>query len=84
MNEATSRKHWTELADEEIDLSDIPEVTEASAKHGTMREALIQKNTLLIDLDVYDWFRRQGPDYEWRINQLLRDYMESTSRAHPG
>lgn len=81
MNEATSNKSWIGLADDEIDLSDIPEVGEEFVKHARMRGSLVQKDTVLVDADIYEWFQRQGPDYERRINQLLRDYMDSQKDA---
>jgi ABC-type transport system substrate-binding protein len=31
---------------------------------------------LRVDDDVLDWFKRQGPGYQTRINALLRAYME--------
>lgn len=81
MNEATSKKNWIGLSDDEIDLSDIPEVGEDFAEHARMRGPLVQKNTVLVDADVYEWFERQGPDYQQRINQLLRDYIDAQKNA---
>jgi len=28
-----------------------------------------------LDADVLDWFQRQGPGYQTRINSVLREYM---------
>ena len=33
--------------------------------------------SLRIDADVIEWFRRQGPGYQSRMNALLRAYMEA-------
>jgi uncharacterized protein (DUF4415 family) len=33
--------------------------------------------SLRIDSDVIEWFRRQGPGYQSRMNALLRAYMEA-------
>jgi uncharacterized protein (DUF4415 family) len=33
-----------------------------------------------VDLDVFDWFRRGGEDFEFRINEVLRKHMERQSR----
>lgn len=30
-----------------------------------------------VDRDVLDWFRSAGPDFEERINQALRDFMQT-------
>ena len=38
------------------------------------RKALL---SLRIDADVIDWFRKQGPGYQSRMNALLRAYMEA-------
>lgn len=32
--------------------------------------------SLRLDSDVVDWFRRQGPGYQTRINAVLRAYMK--------
>ena len=29
-----------------------------------------------LDADVLDWFQRQGPGYQTRINAALREYMD--------
>jgi uncharacterized protein (DUF4415 family) len=70
------------MRDEDIDLSDLPEVTpEMFAK------AVVRKNfkplppkrqlTLRIDNDVVEFFKEQGRGYQTKINQLLRAYMEA-------
>lgn len=33
--------------------------------------------SLRIDSDVIEWFRKQGPGYQSRMNALLRAYMEA-------
>jgi uncharacterized protein (DUF4415 family) len=38
------------------------------------RKALL---SLRIDSDVIEWFRKQGPGYQSRMNALLRAYMEA-------
>jgi uncharacterized protein (DUF4415 family) len=80
-----SETDWERLRnmrDEDIDLSDLPEVTpEMFAK------AVVHKNfkplppkrqlTLRIDNDVVEFFKEQGRGYQTKINQLLRAYMEA-------
>jgi uncharacterized protein (DUF4415 family) len=73
------------LKDEDIDLSDIPEVSPEEFARGIVREGLkpVPKKkqvTLRLDEDVLDWFKRQGSGYQTRINALLRAYMQ----AHEG
>lgn len=33
-----------------------------------------------VDLEVFDWFRSRGEDFEFRINEVLRKYIERQSR----
>jgi uncharacterized protein (DUF4415 family) len=87
--EPTTRKSQTDWArvdamdDEDIDLSDCPEITpEQFAKAVVQRGGLQSpKNkaqvTLRIDSDVLDWFKLQGRGYQTQINNLLRAYMEA-------
>jgi uncharacterized protein (DUF4415 family) len=83
----TTRKSKTDLKrldamkDEDIDLSDIPEVTAEMFARGIVRRGLkpvIRKKqlTLRVDGDVVEWYQKQGPGYQTRINSLLRAYME--------
>jgi uncharacterized protein (DUF4415 family) len=69
------------MKDEDIDLSDIPEVTAEMFARGIVRRGLkpvIRKKqlTLRVDGDVVEWYQKQGPGYQTRINSLLRAYME--------
>jgi uncharacterized protein (DUF4415 family) len=36
--------------------------------------------TIRIDRDVLDWYKKQGPGYQTRINALLRAYMQEHPR----
>lgn len=36
--------------------------------------------TIRLDVDMLEWFKSAGPGYQTRINQLLREHME-TERA---
>jgi uncharacterized protein (DUF4415 family) len=72
------------VADDEIDRSEIPEVSPEQFAQAVVRRGLEPVRTkaqitLRIDQDVLEWFREQGPGYQTRINALLRAYME----AHP-
>jgi uncharacterized protein (DUF4415 family) len=76
----TDRAQLQAMRDEEIDLSDIPEVTpEMFARAVVLRELAPRRKaqlTLRIDADVLDWFKSQGRGYQTKINTLLRAYME--------
>ena len=77
MNEATKPKRWDEIKDEDIDLSDIPELGERFFRSAQMSGPLVQKNAVLIDQDTYAWFERQSPEFIKRINTVLRDHMNA-------
>jgi uncharacterized protein (DUF4415 family) len=73
------------MKDEDIDFSEIPEVTAEMFARGIFRRGLkpvIRKEqlTLRIDSDVLKWYRKLGPGYQTRINSLLRAYMEEHLR----
>lgn len=70
------------LRDEDIDLSDIPEVTPEMFARAVVRRGLKpiprkQQVTLRLDADVLGWFRAQGRGYQTQINALLRAYVEA-------
>ena len=70
------------IQDNEIDLSDNPEVTPEMFAKSIVRKGLKpikQKTqvTLRIDEDVLAWFKKQGTGYQTRINSLLKAYKEA-------
>ena len=70
------------LQDEDIDLSDIPEITQEMFAKAVVRRGLKptprkQQITIRLDDDVLEWFRAQGKGYQTRINSLLRAYMDA-------
>ena len=87
-NEFTSSKSQTDwkrldaMTDEDIDLSDCPEVTPEMFAKAVVRRGLPNAQTkaqvtLRIDSDVLEWLKSQGHDYHTQINTLLRAYMEA-------
>lgn len=69
------------MKDETIDLSDIPEVTNWSkALVGRFYRPIKKSLTIRLDADVLAWLKAQGKGYQTRINNLLREAMET--RAH--
>ena len=73
------------LQDEDIDLSEVPELTpemfaKAVVERGLKPTSNKQQLTIRLDNDVLEWFRAQGRGYQTKINALLRAYME----AHEG
>lgn len=50
-------------------------VVAAPAAHKSKLAALKQIVTIRLDTDMLDWFKGNGPGYQTRINQILRQYM---------
>jgi uncharacterized protein (DUF4415 family) len=64
--------------DDEINTSDIPELTEKfwqNAVRNPFYRPVKQQLTLRLDADIIAWLRRQGRGYQTRANALLRDAM---------
>lgn len=80
-----SQTDWERLEamdDENIDLSDIAELTpemfaKAVVKHGLKEKENKAQLTIRVDRDVLAWFKSQGRGYQTRINSLLRAYMKA-------
>ncbi len=58
------------------DSDEIPELNESFWENamvgGPLRKKLI---SLRLDGDVIEWFRGNGPNYQTKMNQVLRTYM---------
>jgi uncharacterized protein (DUF4415 family) len=91
---ATSNKSLSDwervdaLTDEEIDLSDCPEISPEMFAKAVVRRGLKStpskvQLTLRVDHDVVEWFKSQGRGYQSRINALLRAYMEAHHQPRP-
>lgn len=81
----TDFRRLAAMTDEDIDTSDIPEVTPAQFARAVVRRGLKPippkvQLTIRVDREVLDWFRKQGNGYHTRINALLRAYMEAHKR----
>jgi len=67
------------LKDEDIDLSDIPEITDWSkAVVGKFYRPIKKSLTIRVDADVLAWLKSQGKGYQTRINALLREAMKGS------
>jgi uncharacterized protein (DUF4415 family) len=61
---------------QDIDLSDIPEVTDWSkAVVGKFYRPIKKSLTIRIDADVLAWLKGQGKGYQTKINGILREAM---------
>ncbi len=81
----TDWKRFDTLKGQEIDFSDIPELTpemfaRAVVRRGLRPIARKKQLTIRVDSDVLNWYRKQGPGYQTRMNALLRAYMEEHPR----
>ena len=73
------------LPDDEIDASDIPEVTDWSgAKRGVFYRPVKQQLTLRLDADLVAWFKSHAPKgrgYQTDMNRALRNHVRRRDRA---
>lgn len=68
------------LPDEQIDTSDIPELTEAQLAEMRRREfyrPIKKQITTRVDTDVLAWLKEGGKGYQSRMNAILRKAMLS-------
>ncbi|MES2129361.1 MAG: BrnA antitoxin family protein [Pseudomonadota bacterium] len=42
--------------------------------------AVKQIVTIRLDVDMLSWFKAEGPGYQTRINQVLRDHMAASTK----
>jgi uncharacterized protein (DUF4415 family) len=65
--------------DEDIDLSDMPEVLDWSgAEIGKFYRPAKKPVTLRLDADVLEWLKGFGKGYQTKLNFLLRHAMASS------
>ena len=81
----TDLKRLDAMKDEDIYVSEIPEITPEMFARGIVRRGLKpvppkKQLTLRMDSDVIEWFKNQGRGYQTKINSLLRAYMEEHRR----
>jgi uncharacterized protein (DUF4415 family) len=72
-------RELAERPDSEIDLSDMPELTDewfAKARIVYPHERK-QQLTVRLDADVVDFFKAKGKGYQTRMNEVLRTYVEA-------
>lgn len=64
------------MKDENIDFSDIPEVTDWSgAVRGMFYRPIKKSVTLRVDADILAWFKANSPKYQTALNAALREYI---------
>ena len=70
------------MPDDQIDTSDIPEMTEEEWKRGPTYVGLHyspgkKSVTIRLDTDVVKWFKAQGKGWQTKMNWVLRLYFAS-------
>jgi len=77
---AKSRTDWKRIdsmKDEDIDLSDIPELGDDFFRNAVLvlpkPKATV---TLRVDSDVLEWYRAKGKGYQTIINAVLKGWAE--------
>lgn len=75
-----SRTDWKRvdaMKDEDVDLSDIPELDDDFFKNAVLvlpkPKATV---TLRVDSDVIEWYRAKGKGYQTLINAVLKGWAE--------
>ncbi len=71
--------------DDEIDLSECPEITPELFARAIVRKGLKPaprktQLTLRLDADVLAWFKAQGKGYQTQMNAVLKAYKEAHDR----
>ena len=75
-------KRLAERPDDEIDYSDIPEITDWSgAVVGKFYRPMKEAVTVRLDADVVHWLKRDGKGYQTRLNAILRREMEKNRKV---
>jgi uncharacterized protein (DUF4415 family) len=59
------------VPDDQLDLSDIPEITDWSnaVRHNQFYRPVKQQTSIRLDADVLAWFKAQGKGYQTRMNE---------------
>jgi uncharacterized protein (DUF4415 family) len=74
-------KRLAERPDDEIDYSDIPDITDFSGfEVGKFYRPMKEAVTVRLDADVVHWLKRDGKGYQTRLNAILRREMEKSGR----
>jgi uncharacterized protein (DUF4415 family) len=73
------------MRDEDIDLSDIPEITEeqwATAFRPGLSRPIKMPVTIRLDAEVVSWFKdhADGKPYQTEINRVLRQYVAKAEK----
>jgi len=65
------------MADDEIDTSEVPPLTDDFFRRATWRKPTPVSVTIQVDPEILAWFRVQGDVGERRMAEALRIYVEA-------
>ena len=75
----TDWKRLKAMKDEDIDTSDIPELSDDFFQKAVVWPGIKKQITLRLDPDVVEFFRKRGRGYQSMMNAVLRKYVEAHS-----
>jgi uncharacterized protein (DUF4415 family) len=79
--QAKELRNLEKMKQNDIDLSDLPEVLDwEGAVVGKFYRPIKKPLTLRVDADVLAWLKSQGKGYQTRINEILRSAMLNQAR----
>jgi uncharacterized protein (DUF4415 family) len=75
-------QHLDAMTDKDIDYSEVPPLTPEMFARAIVRKGLKPVTrkaqiTLRVDVEVLEWFKRQGKGYQTQINAILKAYKEA-------
>jgi len=65
----TDSQRLSDVPDEDIDTSDIPELNESFFNQAILKQVSQQAINLTLDSDIVEWLKQQS-HYQQKINQL--------------
>jgi len=70
------------MPEEDIDLTDVPELDDSIWSNAQVRRPADSKSRLALEVDeeVVAWFRSLGPGHEARMSAVLRAFYEARSK----
>ena len=81
-NQLAELQLLTDIPDDQIDTSDIPETLDWSdARRGAFYRPVKKQITLRLDADLLAWFKDHAPSgrgYQTHINNALREHVQRT------
>ncbi len=81
INKQTTAQNWKKLKRAQRDEDEIPTLDQSFWDNAIIGSPLKKRLiSLRLDNDMIEWFKNQGINYQTRMNQVLRSYMEWNGR----